>query len=140
MLTKAEANKKILHCLVVEDTGERVFLQMTYPEWEKRIWSDGYSKHWCITLDDGRKTHDFPDLARKKSLQCAGTWPMTSYAAGVHPDQVPEMMKIDAENGVPTQYNSDGDPEFTSKSHRNMYCRVHKMHDRDAGYSDPVPG
>ena len=66
-------------------------------------------------------------------------WPLVSYAAGVHPDQVPEMMAVDKANGVPTQYSDEGDPTFTSRSHRRKYCRVHGIHDRNAGYGDPVP-
>jgi len=70
--------------------------------------------------------------------QPCGNWPMTSYAAGVHPKQVPEMMKFDKEHGVPTNY-VDGDPEFRSPKHRKEYCEAHGMFDRNAGLSDPVP-
>jgi len=69
----------------------------------------------------------------------ADIWPMASYAAGVHPDDIPEMQKIDREAGVPTEYTEDGDPIFRSKRHRKKYCQVHKLFDRNAGYGDPVP-
>ena len=69
----------------------------------------------------------------------ADVWPMASYAAGVHPDEVPEMKKYDKEHGVPTEYNNDGDPIFTSRTHRKQYCEAHHLFDRSAGYNDPVP-
>ena len=68
-----------------------------------------------------------------------GTYRMESYAAGIDPSEIPEFRKIDAAGGVPTDYSNDGDPIFTSAKHRRKYCRVHKIHDRNAGYSDPVP-
>lgn len=68
-----------------------------------------------------------------------GNWPMTSYAAGVHPKQIPEMVKFDADHGVPTHYSEDGDPILTSPKHRRKYCEAHGMFDRNAGLSDPVP-
>ena len=66
-------------------------------------------------------------------------WPYASYAAGVSPDQIPEMQKVDRENGVPTEYTSDGDPIFRSRRHRKKYCQVHNLYDRNAGYGDPAP-
>lgn len=66
-------------------------------------------------------------------------WPMVSYAAGVSPEQVPEMQKIDKENGVPTEYTPEGDPVFRSPQHRKKYCEAHGLYDRNAGLSDPVP-
>ena len=66
-------------------------------------------------------------------------WPMASYAAGVHPKQIPEMREIDRKNGVPTDYTEDGDPVFTGPKHRREYCEVHGLFDRNAGLSDPVP-
>lgn len=68
-----------------------------------------------------------------------GTYPFASSAAGVHPDEVAAMREIDKKAGVPTDYDSDGDPIMRSRVHRKNYCRVHGLHDRNAGYSDPVP-
>jgi hypothetical protein len=65
-------------------------------------------------------------------------WPMVSYAAGVHPDDVPAEQKFDREHGVPTEYR-DGDPVFTSPAHRKKYCEAHGLFDRNAGFRDPVP-
>ena len=66
-------------------------------------------------------------------------WPMASYAAGVHPKQIPEMRKFDAEHEVPTEYTPDGDPVFKGPGHRKKYCEAHGLFDRNAGHSDPVP-
>lgn len=66
-------------------------------------------------------------------------WPMTSYAAGVHHKQIPEMRKFDKEHGVPTDYSEDGDPVFRGPKHRRKYCEAHGLFDRNAGLSDPVP-
>lgn len=68
-----------------------------------------------------------------------GGWPMVSTAAGINPDEVEEFKKIDARHGVPTQYTPDGDPIFTSRSHRKRYLQLHNLFDRDAGYSDAAP-
>ena len=66
-------------------------------------------------------------------------WPMESYAAGVHPKQIPEMRKFDKKHEVPTEYSPDGDPVFRSPTHRRKYCEAHGLFDRNAGLSDPVP-
>lgn len=66
-------------------------------------------------------------------------WPMASYAAGVSPEEVPEMVKFDKEHGVPTEYTTGpdgGDPVFTSRGHRAKYLKIHGLHDRQGGYSD----
>jgi len=66
-------------------------------------------------------------------------WPFASYAAGASPSEVPELRKVDAEHGVPTDYSADGDPIFRSAKHRKKYCEAHRLFDRNAGYGDPVP-
>jgi len=66
-------------------------------------------------------------------------WPMASYAAGVHPKQIPEMREFDKQHEVPTDYNEDGDPVFKGPKHRRKYCEAHGLFDRNAGPSDPVP-
>ncbi len=66
-------------------------------------------------------------------------WPYPSAALGVHPEEVQHRMEFDRQMGVPTEYNSDGDPIMRNATHRRKFCRAHKVHDRNAGYSDPVP-
>jgi hypothetical protein len=67
------------------------------------------------------------------------TYPYASAAMGASPGEIPELRKFDKEHGVVTNYNSECDPIFTSKSHRKKYCEAHGFYDRNAGYSDPVP-
>ena len=67
----------------------------------------------------------------------AGNWPMESDAAGVNPKQRQEAMQAASDLGVPTQFNEDGNPVFTSRKHRKEYLTAIKMHDRDGGYGDP---
>ena len=71
--------------------------------------------------------------------QPCSTWPMESYAAGVHPKQIPEMRAFDKKHEVETDYTPDGDPVFTGPKHRRKYCEAHGLYDRNAGLSDPVP-
>lgn len=66
-------------------------------------------------------------------------YPYPSTALGVHPDQVAERMRFDKEAGVPTVYNDEGDPIMRNKKHRREFCRAHDVHDRNAGFGDPVP-
>lgn len=126
--------KAVMHRLERSDTGEDVFQNFTYEEWGEKIYSDGIDRDWCIDVD-GVKAYD-RGIVRKKSFCTAGNWPMTSVAAGVHPDEVPEMMKKDAAAGCKTEYTPDGDPIFRSRGHRRDYLKVHGMHDRDGGYGD----
>ncbi len=62
----------------------------------------------------------------------AGTYPFASTAAGVSPEQVPEIMKVDAQAGVKTEYTKGGDPIFTSANHRRKYLKVHGLVDRSS--------
>jgi len=66
-----------------------------------------------------------------------GTYPFDSYALGVDPENIPEMVAFDKAHNVQTHYNEDGEPRLTSRKHRREYCRAHGFHDRNGGYSDP---
>ena len=76
--------------------------------------------------------------SQKRPARC-DCWPMASYAAGVSPDEIPEMRKIDTAAGIKTDYNSDGEPILTGPQHRKNYLELHGMYDRNAGFSDPTP-
>jgi ssDNA-binding Zn-finger/Zn-ribbon topoisomerase 1 len=73
-----------------------------------------------------------------KQRRC-DTYPFASYAMGVSPSEVPDMVAIDKQLGVPTEYNGDGDPVMRDAKHRKAYVEAHGCHDRNAGWSDPVP-
>ena len=129
---EAKDTKLIMHRYRIFDTNEFEYMELTFNQWFDRIWSDGTDK-WCMTLDDGRQAHDM-GIVRHKTHDVHGTWPMTSYACGVHADEVPERMILDRQAGVPTEYSNDGDPIFTSAGHRHKYLKVRKIHDRNGGY------
>ncbi len=76
------------------------------------------------------------DFGKRKPC---GNWPMESYAAGVHPKQIPEMREFDKKHNVPTDYSPDGDPVFRGPKHRKKYCEAHGLFDRNAGLNDAVP-
>ncbi len=79
----------------------------------------------------------YKDFMTKHRKGFASTYPMTSNAAGVAPKQAREATEHATSIGVPTHFNSDGDPEFTSKKHRKDYCEKVGLYDRNGGYSDP---
>jgi hypothetical protein len=87
---------------------------------------DAFVMHRDFKTDFGKQLH-------------ADIYPYPSTALGVHPDEIKHRMAFDAAKGVPTEYNSEGDPIMRSKSHRRAFCRAHGVHDRNAGYGDPVP-
>lgn len=64
-----------------------------------------------------------------------GNWPMTSEAAGVHPDDAKRAEEISIQAGVPTKFNADGTCEFTSARHRKTYLESQGLYDRNGGYS-----
>lgn len=67
------------------------------------------------------------------------SWPLKSNSVAVHPDQISEFSDYSRKNGVPTDYDGEGRPIFTSAKHRKKYCRLYGYYDKDAGYSDPEP-
>jgi hypothetical protein len=83
-----------------------------------------------ITLPDGRVAY------RDYHAELGGTpsfpenYPRCSDAAGVHPDQAKEAYEHSVRNGVPTQFNSEGQAVFTSKGHEAAYLKVAKLHHR----------
>jgi hypothetical protein len=68
-----------------------------------------------------------------KQSRC-DTYPYASYAVGVDISEVPGQMKLDKAAGVPTNYNKDGDPIFTSRGHRKQYLKHVGFHDRNSFY------
>lgn len=47
-----------------------------------------------------------------------------SHSAGVHPRQAKEAERMSAIAGVPTHFNSNGLPVFTSYRHRDKYLKA----------------
>lgn len=131
------------HIYTRTDTQEKIILLMTYSENFARQYSRGAGQSMAVILADG--TECFYDLqaTRKawyggnRGIETAGNYPMASYALGIDPSEVAEYTAKDNAAGVPTEYNNDGEPIFTSKKHRRDYCHAHNVHDRNGGYSDP---
>ena len=78
-------------------------------------------------------------VRRSLRRNTAGTWPMHSWAAGVHPSQRKEAYDESVRVGVPTQFDANGDAIFTSRKHRKDYCKAKGLCDWNAGYGDPEP-
>lgn len=120
------------------DDGEVHELQLSFDEHSKRVVND------TITLDDGRKAKKVWSVVVSKRHRaiatCPGNWPQVSYAAGVHPAQVPEQQAVLKAAGVrTTHYTKDGDPIFEDRLHRKEVCEALGLFDRNGGYSDPQP-
>jgi hypothetical protein len=64
-----------------------------------------------------------------------GNWPMTLWAAGVHPDQIKEAQDYCGQMGVSTHYNADGDPIITSQGHFKKFCRANGLFDKLGSFS-----
>lgn len=121
-----------------EDTGELVEVFLSFDEHDRRVKND------VITLDDGRtakKVWDWGGSQRHRAIAtCPGNWPQVSYAAGVHPDQIPEQQAALKAAGVrTTYYTKEGDPIFEDRHHRREALIAMGLYDRNAGYSDPTP-
>lgn len=66
-----------------------------------------------------------------------GNWPMKSEAMAVHPDQIGEAVADAAKKGVPTEFDREGRPIWTSPGHRKRFCEAYGAYDRNGGYGDP---
>lgn len=82
----------------------------------------------------------FPDKPLGGSAGLIGWKPLHSEALAVHPDQIVEASEDAVKKGVPTAFDSEGRPIFTSRQHRTQYCRAYGFHDRQAGYGDAQRG
>ena len=60
-------------------------------------------------------------------------WPMTCVASGVNAAQAGELKEHFKRSGVPTEVTRDGDPIYTSPSHRRKALKCRGMIDKD-GY------
>ena len=64
-------------------------------------------------------------------------YPLLSDGAGVHPAQIESARESARKKGVSIDFTPDGQAIFTSARHRKEYCRLHGIHDKDGGFSDP---
>lgn len=82
----------------------------------------------------------YPDKPLGGNASLIGWKPLKSTALAVDPTQVKEAIEDARKKGVPTHFEEDGRPVFTSREHRKQYCIQYGFHDRDAGYSDAQRG
>lgn len=114
----------------------------------KTIGDDGeYVETQVFYLDNKEVTEaefraEFPDAPLtevKAPLRKGRGWPLVSDALGVDPTQTQEAIESARAKGVPTEFTPRGQPVFTSRAHRNAYCRAYGFFDRNAGYGDAAP-
>lgn len=135
-----ELKKKKFHVFMDPDSKKSIVLNLTWKEYTDRFFYRGSMDGAWIEHEGEMYKYDLKATARLrygKSNHVCGTYPYPSEALGVNPKQVPDMLKFDAQQGVSTNYDSEGRPVFTSKGHRRAYCKAHGYVDRNAGYSDP---
>lgn len=60
-------------------------------------------------------------------------YPLACETLAVHPEQIGEAREWDRQNGVPTEYRSDGAPIMQDSRHYKRYRRLHQYHFRN-GY------
>ena len=101
-----------------------------------RPMSEATEPVFCVICKQRMCRHYQADFGKQ---HFGDTYPFNSDALGVSLAEVPAMMKFDREHGVSTTYDGNGNPEMRNKKHRREYAQAHGFHDRNAGYSDPVP-
>jgi len=85
-----------------------------------------------ITLDDGSMAERCL-AAERKALQTETNpgWPMEPCtSSGVQPWQAQELRDYLNRKGVPTEVTPQGDPIYTSRTHRKAALKARNMHDR----------
>jgi hypothetical protein len=89
-----------------------------------------YPRDGVITLPDGRKAiRDFK--ADMFGTRPPGNWPRASWAMAVSPKTIAQAEKHDREKGVPTHYDRQGRPVYTSPEHQNAHYALFGCHDKD---------
>ena len=66
-------------------------------------------------------------------------WPLHSDALACDPGNVLEAQEAASTRGVPTEFDREGRPVFTSREHRKQFCEAFGYIDRNAGYGDAAP-
>jgi hypothetical protein len=58
-------------------------------------------------------------------------WPILSDTLGVHPEQIEEARQESVDLGVPTDFDSRGNPILVDPDHRHEYAKALGYHDRN---------
>ena len=111
------------------DNGEVVELVMTFAELIDRLDILGR-----IVLDDGTELQRVYDYTHGPRGGAKGTDPWRTHyseAAGVDPRDVPAAEEHARRHGVPTEFDREGRPHFTSGRHQARYLRLIGFHNKD---------
>jgi hypothetical protein len=85
----------------------------------------------AVTLPNGELA--VRDFGAEHGARPAGSgWPMECVASGVNAEQANELRAFFQKSGVPTDVTRDGNPVYTSASHRRAALRVRGLHDRNS--------
>lgn len=109
-----------IYCYETEE-GEIVERMFDIGKAPKTITVDGVKATRCIA-------------AELVSVPATSGWPLTCYASGVNAEDADKLRDHLAKKGVPTEVTPDGDPVYTSHSHRKKALKVRGLHDR-SGYN-----
>ncbi len=111
------------------DTGEGVEVVMTFAELIDRLDILGR-----ITLDDGTELQRVYDHTERPRGAASGTDPWKNHyseAAAVDPRDARAAEEHARRHGVPTSFDSEGRPHFTSGRHQARYLRLIGFHNKD---------
>ena len=90
-----------------------------------------------VTEKEYRQRHPLPETQGLSDGSSFIGWrPLASEALAVHPLQRQEAIDSAIRKGVPTEFNTIGQPVFTSRKHRRDYLRAYNYRDEDGGYGD----
>jgi len=77
-----------------------------------------------------------PAAAAAGCAAFTGFRPLHSEALAVHPLDARAAAEDSRAKGVPTDFDHQGRPVFTSRAHRKAYFKAYRYYDRNAGYGD----
>ena len=101
-------------------------------EFKRRVKSGKLRIHNKIS--GGYTTYHFVEEVGGTTTGCySACWPMHCDSMGVHPDQAKAAAEYDAKLGVPTDYDTEGNPVFTSQQHYKQHLQAHAYFNRTGG-------
>lgn len=70
------------------------------------------------------------------AVAAPSSWPMTSMALAVHPEQVAEANERNRAHGVGVTYDETGLAHVPDRAERKKLLKLEQMHDNHGGYGD----
>jgi hypothetical protein len=76
----------------------------------------------------------FPDCEEVGDFGVSTSWkrPIHSEALGIHPMDIEAAQRAAENKGVPTSYDTEGRPIFTSRQHRARFLKMKGYHARNS--------